>query len=183
MILQVNSHRLSWQQVGLLALLCFGLCCQYGCTSNRTVLAPLSPETSVEEEGLEQYVIGLEDVIDVIVWKNADLSREVTVRPDGMISLPLIGDVEAAGYTTGDLSEAIKQRRQVHYKKPPAVSVIVKEVNSYVVYILGEVSRQGRLVARNGMTVLQALALSEGFTEFAASNHIVIQRKLGNGQG
>jgi len=95
---------------------------------------------SQEEEALLQdYVIGSEDSVEVQVWKNPDLSRTVTVRPDGKISLPLIGDVQAAGQTATQLTEAVTEKLKTFYKEPAQVTVIVSQVNSYAIYVLGEV--------------------------------------------
>src|SRR5687768_3386413 len=89
----------------------------------------------------EDYKIGPEDVLEVLVWKNESLSKVVTVRPDGKISLPLIGDVQTAGQTAEQVREAITEKLTPYYKEPPQVSLIVKEVNSYVIYVMGEVQR------------------------------------------
>jgi polysaccharide export outer membrane protein len=141
------------------------------------------PAFTVAEEGGEQeYLIGPEDVVEVMVWKNPDLSREVTVRPDGKISLPLIGDVQAAGVTVPQLTEQIAEKLQGFYKETPPVSIIVRQVNSYAIYILGAVRNPGRYVVKSGTTFLQAIALASGFTEFASTKKILIRRKVAGGE-
>ena len=128
----------------------------------------------------EDYLIGSEDIIEVLVWKNADLSRVVNVRPDGKISLPLIGDIQAAGISVMQLNAEITERLKKYYKEPPQVSVIVQQVNSYAIYVLGEVKSPGKFLVKSGTTFLQAITLSGGFTEFASKNKIMIRRKNGD---
>jgi len=133
-------------------------------------------EQQVKER--EEYKIGPEDTLNISVWKNTDLSSEVVVRPDGMISLPLLHDVQAAGLTPMQLSDVLRQKL-TEYEQSPQVSVIVKAVNSFKVSILGEVARPGRYDLRSQTTVLDALALVGGFKDFAAPSRIVILRPEG----
>jgi polysaccharide export outer membrane protein len=130
----------------------------------------------------QDYIIGPEDSVEVQVWKNPDLSRTVTVRPDGKISLPLIGDVRAAGQSTAQLTETVTERLKIYYKEPAQVSVIVHQVNSYIIYVLGEVKGQGKYVVRSGTTFLQAISLAGGFTPFASKNKIALRRKGDDGK-
>jgi len=126
---------------------------------------------------LGDYLIGPEDTIEIFVWKNSDLSRVVNVRPDGKISLPLIGDVQAAGISVMQLNTEIVERLKKFYKEPPQVSVIIQQVNSYSIYILGEVRSPGKYLVKSGTTFLQAVTLAGGFTEFASKNKIMVRRK------
>lgn len=126
------------------------------------------------------YVLGPEDVLEVNVWKNKDISKVVVVRPDGKISLPLIGDVKASGLTVRELKDSIISELTI-YKDNPVVSVIVQEVNSLSVFVLGEVARPGKLKLRSDTTVLQALTLAGGFTEYASTNKIILLRRI-NGE-
>jgi polysaccharide export outer membrane protein len=136
-----------------------------------------------QEETLSQdYVIGPEDSVEVQVWKNPDLSRTVTVRPDGKISLPLIGDVQAAGQTATQLTEAVTDKLKIYYKEPAQVTVIVSQVNSYVIYVLGEVRTQGKQVVRSGTSFLQAISLAGGFTPFASTSKITLRRRSSAGK-
>ena len=121
------------------------------------------------------YTIGPEDVLEITVWRNADLSKVVAVRPDGRISLPLIGDVGAAGRTAAQLAEAISEKLK-EFKENPQVSIVVKEVNSYAIYVLGEVSKPGKYPLKSKTTLLQAITLASGFTPAAARNKIVVFR-------
>jgi polysaccharide export outer membrane protein len=121
------------------------------------------------------YILGPEDVLEVTVWRNVDLSKTVTVRPDGKISLPLIGDVSAVGKTTVQLAEDISGKLK-EYKENPQVSILVKEVNSYAIYVLGEVGRPGKYPLKSKTTLLQGITIASGFTPTAARNKIVIFR-------
>lgn len=157
----------------------------------RRVLAALaiavifqSTAYAVEEVVLQQqdYLIGAEDVLEVLVWKNPDLSRQVNVLPDGMISLPLIGDIKAAGLTTEALRKVIVERIKV-YQENAVVSIIVKDVNSYKIYVLGEVSRPGTYTLKAKTTLLQAIALVGGFTQFASKDNIsILRERTGKGR-
>jgi len=127
------------------------------------------------------YIIGPEDVLDITVWKNTDLSKTVQVRPDGRISLPLIGDVAAVGRTSAQLTEEISSRLKA-YMENPTVSIVVKEVNSYAIFVLGEVVKPGRYPLKSKTTLLQAITLASGFTPVASRNKIVIFRFAKEGE-
>lgn len=143
----------------------------------------LPPEVIKELRApIKDYRIGPEDVLDVTVWKNEALSKVVPVRPDGMISLPLVGDVKASGLTPDELGQKITERLR-EYKDGPQVTVSVKEVNSYFVYIVGEVSKPGKLPMKSHTTVLQAIALAGGFTQYASKNNMALVRMSQNGDG
>jgi polysaccharide export outer membrane protein len=109
------------------------------------------------------------------VWRNPDLSRQVTVRPDGRISLPLIGDVDAVGKTTGELKQAITQKLK-DYKENPTVAIVVQQVNSYFVYVQGAVGQQGRFPLLTKTSLVQALTLAGGLAPDAVRSRIVVFR-------
>ncbi len=121
------------------------------------------------------YKIGPEDVLNISVWKEPTISNTVPVRPDGKISLPLINDVQAAGFTPGDLAGAITEKLK-KFITDPQVTVIVTAVNSQRVYVLGEVTRPGAFPMFPGMTVLQLLSNAGGFTAFANRKNIHVVR-------
>jgi polysaccharide export outer membrane protein len=121
------------------------------------------------------YVIGDQDVLDVSVWKEPEVSRVVPVRPDGKISLPLLNDVQAAGLTPAQLAAEITESLK-KYVTSPQVTVIVTTINSQRVYILGEVTRPGAFPLLPGMSVLQALSSAGGFTQFAKVKNIFVRR-------
>jgi polysaccharide biosynthesis/export protein len=140
---------------------------------------PLLTATPPGEEELPSpdYIIGAEDAVEVQVWKNPDLSKTVTVRPDGKISLPLIGDIPAAGQTAAQLAEAVTEKLMTYYKEPAQVAVIVTQINSYAIYLLGEVHTQGRYAVKPGTTILQAISLAGGLTSFASPNKMTLRRR------
>jgi polysaccharide export outer membrane protein len=121
------------------------------------------------------YVIGAQDVLDINVWKEPDVSRTVPVRPDGKISLPLLNDVQAAGLTPAQLAAQVTDSLK-KYVTNPQVTVIVTVINSQRVYILGEVTRPGAFPLIPGMSVLQALSSAGGFTQFAKVKSIFVRR-------
>ena len=126
------------------------------------------------------YRVGPEDVLDISVWKNADLSKVVIVRPDGKISLPLIGDLDAAGLTASQIKDEIVAKLK-KYEETAVVSVIVQSVNSYRIFVVGEVKTPGPYLLKTKTSVLQAIALAGGFTQFASKNKIMLIRPRGNG--
>jgi polysaccharide export outer membrane protein len=121
------------------------------------------------------YVIGLEDLLSITVWRESELSRSVPVRPDGKISFPLIGQLQAAGQTPLQLQKTLTALLDP-YIASPEVSVIVQEARSQRINVVGEVNRPGSYSLTKPMTVLDALALAGGFRDFAKSNKIVILR-------
>ena len=129
-----------------------------------------------------EFLIGPEDVLIVTVWRNQELSKEVIVRPDGKISLPLIGDITAADLTAQALSKQIADRL-AEYMSTPTVSVQVKEINSYHFFVVGEVARPGKHVLKSYASVLQGISYAGGFTVFASRNNIHVLRNVKNGEG
>jgi polysaccharide export outer membrane protein len=121
------------------------------------------------------YVIGPQDVLDISVWKEEQLTKTVPVRPDGKISMPLLNDVQAAGLTPTQLANNITESLK-KFVTDPQVTVIVREINSQRVYLLGEVGRAGAYPLLPGMTVLQALSSAGGFTQFANLKKIYVLR-------
>jgi polysaccharide export outer membrane protein len=126
------------------------------------------------------YVIGPQDVLDINVWKETEMTRVVPVRPDGKISLPLINDVQASGLTPQQLATAVTEKLR-KFMTEPQVTVIVTAINSQRVFVVGEVLRAGAFPLIPGMTVLQALASAGGFTTFADEKRIHVMR-LVNGK-
>ncbi len=121
------------------------------------------------------YVIGPQDVLDISVWKENELTRTVPVRPDGKISIPLLNDVRAAGLTPNQLAAQITTSLK-KFVTDPQVTVIVTQINSQRVYILGEVIRTGAYPLLPDMTILQALSSAGGFTQFANRKKIYMFR-------
>lgn len=140
-----------------------------------------APANAANEAGGSEYLIGPEDVLEIVVWRNTELSRQVTVRPDGRITLPLIGELPAAGLTPEKLRAEIVERLKEYQQSAVVASVIVQSVNSYRVYVLGQVQVPGSYTLKSRTTVLQALSLAGGFSQFASRNKIVLIRKRADG--
>ena len=130
-----------------------------------------------EQNLADQYKIGPGDVLYISVWENERFSGRVRVRPDGYITINAIGDIKAAGRTPNEIQEDIKRKLKRFFQEVPAVTVTVAQVRSYHIYVLGKVRNPGRYTSTTPVTVLQALALAGGLTEFANPNRIVIERK------
>lgn len=132
--------------------------------------------TSPASECTAAYVIGPDDVLDVTVWGNTEISRTVPVRPDGRISLPLLNDLQAAGLSPMALREAVTKALQP-YMPDASVSVLVREIHSVKVAVLGEVKTPGRYEIKDRATVLDVLAMAGGFSEFADRDGILVLRQ------
>jgi polysaccharide biosynthesis/export protein len=125
------------------------------------------------------YRIGAEDVLQVSVWNNEVMSRTAPVRPDGKISLPLLNDIQAAGMTPMELRERLMQRL-TEYMPHPEVSVVVTEVRSFKVAVIGQVPKPDRYELRSAATVMDVLAMAGGFTDYASRSRIVVIRSSGD---
>lgn len=137
-------------------------------TSDTTTSAPSSSPAG------PGYVIGAEDVLHIAVWKEADLTATLPVRPDGKISLPLLNDVQAAGLTPMQLADSLTEKLK-KYVANPRVTVVVTQINSKRIYMVGEVAHTGAIPMLPNMTVLQALS-SAGLTQFANTKKIYVLR-------
>ena len=122
-----------------------------------------------------EYIIGAEDVLEITVWRNVDLSKIAQVRPDGRISMPIIRDIVAVGKTPSQLAEEMTNKLK-EYVQNPVVAVSLKEVNSSNIFMLGEVARPGRYPLKSKTTLLQGITIAGGFTPIAARNQMVIFR-------
>jgi polysaccharide export outer membrane protein len=155
-------------RIGLASLLALGFACA------KPPPAPVPPESAVGERS--PYVIGVTDRISVTVWKNQELSINVPVRSDGMISVPLVDDVQAEGLTPEELKEVLTEALS-EYISAPDVTVVVTEMNSNVVSIIGGgTGRSGVLPLRRETRVLEAIAAMGGFTVWAKRNKVRILR-------
>ena len=134
-------------------------------------------EPAVEEVD-PGYQIGPEDILEISVWKEEGLKKEVLVRPDGGMSFPLIGEVHAAGKTAGQLKKEIAQRLE-KFIPDPVVSIALLKVIGNKIYVIGKVNRPGEFPAGRYVDVLQALSMANGLTPFAAENDIKVMRKEG----
>lgn len=123
------------------------------------------------------YVIGPEDQLAILFWRDKDLSAEVAVRPDGRITLPLLNDIVAAGLTPDELRERIQQAAS-RYVEGPNATVVVKQINSRKVFVTGKVAKPGTYPLMGPTTVLQMIAMAGGLMDFAKSDRIVVMRTL-----
>ena len=151
-------------------------------TSKPTTPAASSPDLPKSAPGVrpESYVIGAEDTISVFVWKEPDMSKSVPVRPDGKISLPLVGEVAAAGYTPVQLQDVLAEAMK-KYVSDPQVTVVVEKIGSLSFNIVGEVNHPGYFPLTRRMTVLDAIALAGGFKDFAKTKKVYVLRTAANG--
>jgi polysaccharide biosynthesis/export protein len=140
--------------------------------ANTAIKPPAMPAGVVPPAG---YVIGPADVLSIVFWKEKDISADVTVRPDGVISLSLINEVPAAGLTPEQLRVAITERAG-QFVTDPTVTVVVKEINSRKVFIVGQVAKPGPYPLMAPTSVLQLIALSGGVAEYADSENVTVVR-------
>lgn len=125
-----------------------------------------------------EYVLGVSDSLEINVWKNPDLSTRVTIRPDGTITMPLIGDLDAAGKTPSGLKEAIESKLQAYIKlESTAITIAVTNAASYRFTVSGEVNAPGIFTSSYYVTVAEAVALAGGFTRFAKQERLVLMRR------
>ena len=146
-------------------------------TPPQTTPRPASA-TAVPSQGVAippGYVIGPDDVLTVIVWREKDLSTDVVVRPDGKVSLPLLNDVQAAGHTPEQLRATVTESVR-RFVADPAVTVVVKQINSRKVFITGQIAKPGPYPLTGPTTVLQLVAIAGGVAEYADSENIVVMR-------
>lgn len=179
---------------GVFLVLIVGICVVYSLVPGLLQAQQINAGTTVTAAGqavgktdkaslivTQEYWIGPEDILDITVWRNADLSKQVLVRPDGRVSLPLIGDITAVGKTAAELAEVISAKLK-EFKENPQVSIVVKEVNSYAIYVLGEVAKPAKYPLKSKTTILQAVTLAGGFLPTAARNKLVVFRFGENGE-
>lgn len=142
-----------------------------------TRAAAASPPSVVEAAGAPaDYVIGAEDVLGVLFWREQDMSGDVTVRPDGFITLPLVGEIQAAGKRPHDLRGELQTAAQKYFVDTN-VTVVVRQINSRKVYVTGQVATPGTYPLTGPRTVMQLIALAGGLTEYADAKGISIVRQ------
>jgi polysaccharide biosynthesis/export protein len=163
---------LSFADVALIA--------QHKNASDPGVTAPQPTAAAADVGASSGYIIGPSDVLTVTVWKEPTLSGPALVRPDGMISLPLLNDVQASGLTPPDLADQIAQKLKKYYQDPK-VSVVVTQIHSKLVFIIGEVNKKGPVEMTSGMTLLEAISSAGGLTDFANAKKIYILRNQDKG--
>lgn len=154
---------------------CFMIVMTGGCSSGPKQSSGIVQETIGTDPA---YLLGPEDMLKIAVWKDEHLTQELVVRPDGMITFPLIGEVVASGRTAEDVGLEITTRL-LKFLPSPTVTVTVLKVQSYRIYVLGQVHKPGEYQAGHRTDVLQALSMAGGLTPYAAENDIKIIRRTG----
>lgn len=154
---------------------CFMIVMTGGCSSGPKQSSGIVQETIGTDPA---YLLGPEDMLKIAVWKDEHLTQELVVRPDGMITFPLIGEVIASGRTAEDVGLEITTRL-LKFLPSPTVTVTVLKVQSYRIYVLGQVHKPGEYQAGHRTDVLQALSMAGGLTPYAAENDIKIIRRTG----
>ena len=143
--------------------------------------APTAPKPGATVAPPADYVIGPDDQLSIVFWRDKDMSADVVVRPDGKISLPLLNEVQAAGYTPEQLRTQLVEAASKYVEQPNA-TVVVKEIHSRNAYITGKVARSGTYTVTVGMNVMQLIALAGGLLEYADEKNIVVIRNEGGRQ-
>lgn len=147
--------------------------------SEAKAIVPGAATLSAKASAHEEYLVGPGDVLDISVWKDEALTRSCTVRPDGLISFPLIGDIQAAGRTASQLKAEIETRLERFVPKAN-LYMDIKQVNSLIIYVIGRVNAPGRFIMNTNVDVLQALATAGGLNVYAKRNRIKIFRRENN---
>jgi polysaccharide export outer membrane protein len=164
---------IGWSVVGL------GLVVLWGCAPRPgSLVEAQAAAATVSPPDLETYNLGPEDAIEVSVWKEPELTKQMTVRPDGKISYPLIGEIQAGGLTVKQLQTEIHKRLE-KFVSDANVTVILLKTQFYKIYVTGKVNKPGEFLVGRPPNVMQAIAMAGGVTPFAYPGSIVILRKVG----
>ena len=147
----------------------------FGCAGNGS---PPPPERNPGERSV--YVIGIPDLLKIVVWKNPELSVDVPVRSDGKISVPLVDDVQAEGLTAEELKEVLTEALS-EYVTAPDVTVIVQQINSHTITVIGAVGRPGQIALVRQTRVVEAIAMMGGFNTWAKKDRVKILRRSESG--
>ncbi|HAY23038.1 MAG TPA: sugar transporter [Desulfobacterales bacterium] len=153
--------------------------CFFGCTPRTSpIVEAEAAAAEVAAPDQEKYQLGPEDIVEISVWKEPDLTKQLIVRPDGKMSYPLIGEIPAAGKTVKELQDDISKRLE-KFVTDASVTVILLKTQHYKFYVTGKVNKPGEFLVGRPTTVLQAIAMAGGLTPFASPSSIVVLRKEG----
>lgn len=166
-----------WQKVVMVSL-GLGWTLSLGCSPHYTPSNPQAEAALVAEVAQKTYRLGSEDAIEISVWKEPDLTKQLIVRPDGKITYPLVGEIQAAGLTVEQLQSEIA-KRLAKYVTDANVTVILLKTQHYKIYVTGKVNKPGDFVVGRTVDVMQAIAMAGGLTPFASPGSIVVLRKVG----
>jgi polysaccharide biosynthesis/export protein len=170
-----------WRQISSWGLLGLGVVV-WGCTSHPgPMVEAQAAAATVTAPEQENYLLGPEDSIEVSVWKEPELTKTLVVRPDGKISYPLLGDLQAAGRTVKQLQSEIQNRLQ-KYVTDVNVTVILVKAQYYKIYVTGKVNKPGEFQVGQAPTVMQAITMAGGLTPYASPRNILVLRKIGGGE-
>jgi polysaccharide biosynthesis/export protein len=167
--------RVRWQRVLSLGL---GLLAIWGCSPRYTPSNPEAEAALVAQVAQDTYQLGPEDAIEISVWKEPELTKQLVVRPDGKISYPLVGEIQAAGMTVKQLQNEISKRLG-KYVTDANVTVILMKTQYYKIFVTGKVNKPGDFVVGRPTDVMQAISIAGGLTPFASPGSIVVLRKAG----
>jgi polysaccharide export outer membrane protein len=165
--------------IPLAVIHCALLACPLSAAPQLASAPPVSTSGKTPTPAAAEFLIGPEDVIGILFWREKEMTGDVTVRPDGVITLPLIGEIRAAGLSQTALAAEI-QSKASRYLTDPNVTVMTRQINSRRVYITGEVNAPGAYPLTGTRTVMQAIALAGGVREFARKDEITVLRANGN---
>jgi len=149
-----------------------------GCTTQYTPSNPRAEAALVAQVAQETYRLGPEDAIEISVWKEPELTKQLVVRPDGKITYPLVGEIQAAGHTVKQLQEEIS-KRLAKFVTDANVTVILVKTQYYKIYVTGKVNKPGDFIVGRPTDVMQAISMAGGLTPFASSKSIVVLRRVG----
>jgi polysaccharide export outer membrane protein len=173
----MRARSMRWIVTGLVAL---GTCFSLEGQTAQPQPAATTNESQASKAHDATFIIGVDDVLAINVWKEADLSRTIPVRTDGKISLPLVGELQAAGRTPLELEQEITEKLK-GYMTDPEVSVMVQQINSEKVNVLGQVIKPGSFTLSVAPTVMDAIAAANGLKDFAKKKSIYVLRKNASG--
>lgn len=146
-----------------------------GCATRAAVAPPKTVQAQLEKPG-DDYIIGSGDILDISLWKDEAMTRQVTVRTDGKIVFPLIGEITAAGRPVAEVKKEMVEKLK-EYVPEPVLTVDVKQINSMIVYVTGRVNHAGRFPVNTPVTVLQAISMAGGLNAFAKRSKIKVFRQ------
>jgi polysaccharide export outer membrane protein len=171
--------QVSWQWVMGGVAVWFGLMVMGGCAQPVSPLvAAQAQAAAVATPDQDKYLLGPEDALEISVWKEPDLTKQLVVRPDGKITYPLIGEVQASGRTVKELKEEILKRLE-KFVTDAQVTVILLKTQNYKIYVTGKVNKPGEFLTGKPVNVMQAISMAGGLTPFASPASIMVLRSVG----
>jgi polysaccharide biosynthesis/export protein len=167
-----------WQKVIIFIIISICFCLSGCATQAYSVVDAQAAATEVAPPDQEKYLLGPEDVIEVSVWKEPDMTKQLVVQPDGKVYYPLVGEIRASGKTVKQLQEEISKRLE-KFVTDAAVTVILLKTQNYKIFVTGRVNKPGEFLVGRPTTVLQAISMAGGLTPFASPRSIKVVRKVG----